>query len=340
MAATVRLTTAEIEALALLALTRGGATAANAAPLARAVAEAECCGIASHGLMYLPTYVEHLGCGKVNGRAEPVLEQPKPGVVTVDAATGFAHPAIVLGEGPLIVAARSQGIACLAIKNSYNCGVLGHHTERIARSGVVALGFTNAPASIAPIGGKRPVVGTNPFSLAAPDASGEAVLVIDQSASVVAKSEVMKRARAGEPIPEGWVLDAEGNPTVDAEAGLKGSMAPSGGYKGVGVGLMVELFAAAMTGAELGIDAAPFSGTTGGPPRTGQFFVAIDPGTTSGGNFENRLARLVEAIRAQEGARIPGSRRRAARERAAVEGIAVDAALLARIDAMVNSGDT
>jgi len=333
MAATVRLTTAEIEALALLALTRAGATAANAAPLARAIAEAERDGIASHGLMYLPTYVEHLGCGKVDGRAEPVLAQPKPGVVTVDAATGFAHPAIVLGEGPLIVAARSQGIACLAIHHSYNCGVLGHHTERIAKSGVLALGFTNAPASIAPIGGKRPVVGTNPFSLAAPDGSGEAVLVIDQSASVVAKSEVMKRARAGEPIPEGWVLDAEGNPTVDAEAGLKGSMAPSGGYKGVGVGLMVELFAAAMTGAELGIDAAPFSGTAGGPPRTGQFFIAIDPGASAGGAFEARLSRLVAAIRAQEGARVPGARRWEARQRAAVEGITVSAVLLSQIEA-------
>ena len=334
MAETVSLTTAEIEALALHALTRGGATAANAAPLARAIAEAERDGIASHGLMYLPTYVEHLGCGKVDGLALPALDQPKPGVITVDAATGFAHPAIVLGEGPLIVAARTHGIACLAIRNSYNCGVLGHHTERMATAGLVALGFTNAPASIAPIGGRRPVVGTNPFSLAAPDGNGEAVVVIDQSASVVAKSEVMKRARAGEPIPAGWVLDAEGNPTVDAEAGLKGSMAPSGGYKGVGVGLMVELFAAAMTGATLGIDAAPFSGTAGGPPRTGQFFIAIDPGATSGGVFEERLLRLVDAIRAQEGARVPGTRRRAARERAALEGTLVDAALLARIEGL------
>jgi (2R)-3-sulfolactate dehydrogenase (NADP+) len=334
MAEPVRLTTAEIEALALQALVSGGATAGNAAPLARAIAEAERDGIASHGLMYLPTYVEHLGCGKVDGRAAPLLDQPKPGVITVDAATGFAHPAIVLGEGPLIVAARSQGIACLAIRNSYNCGVLGHHTERMATAGLVVLGFTNAPASIAPIGGRRPVVGTNPFSLAAPSGSGEAVVVIDQSASVVAKSEVMKRARAGEPIPEGWVLDAEGNPTVDAEAGLKGSMAPSGGYKGVGVGLMVELFAAALAGATLGIDAAPFSGTTGGPPRTGQFFIAIDPAAASGGLFDERLLRLVDAIRAQEGARVPGTRRRAARELAAAEGIAVDAVLLARIEGL------
>ncbi len=233
MAEPVRLTTVEIEALALEALVPGGATAANAAPLARAIAEAERDGIASHGLMYLPTYVEHLGCGKVDGRAVPVVDRPKPGVVTVDAATGFAQPAITAGEGPLLEAAMAQGIACLAIRNSYDCGVLGHHTERQALAGVVALGFANAPASIAPVGGRRPVVGTNPFSLAALSGSGEALVVIDQSASVVAKSEVMKRARSGEPIPEGWVLDAQGNPTVDAEAGLKGAV---GWLQGCGCG--------------------------------------------------------------------------------------------------------
>jgi (2R)-3-sulfolactate dehydrogenase (NADP+) len=334
MADTVRLTPGEIEALAQAALTAGGATATNAAPLARAVAAAERDGIASHGLMYLPTYVEHLGCGKVDGRAEPVVARPKPGVVTVDAATGFAHPAIAAGEGPLLEAAREQGVACLAIRRSYNCGVLGHHAERMAAAGPLVLGFTNAPASIAPVGGQRPVVGTNPFALAAPDGAGGVRLVVDQSASVVAKSEVMKRVRAGEPIPEGWVLDAEGRPTTDGEAGLKGSMAPAGGHKGVGVGLMVELFAAAMTGAELGIDAAPFSGTRGGPPQTGQFFLAVVPDATSGGAFAARLARLVETIEAQPGARVPGRRRLTARAEADARGVAVDAALLRRIEAL------
>ncbi len=296
--------------------------------------QAERDGIPSHGLMYLPVYVEHLGCGKVDGRAVPAVTSPRPGTVRVDAATGFAHPAIAAGMGALLDAARSLGIGCLAVRNSYNCGVLGHHAERIAAAGMLGLCFTNAPASIAPVGGTKPIIGTNPFALAAPGADGSAVLVIDQSASVVAKSEVIKRARAGKAIPEGWVLDPQGNPTTDAELGLKGSMVPSGGYKGVGIGLMVELFAAAMAGAELGIDAAPFSGTSGGPPRTGQFFIAVDPGATSGGRFAPQLDRLVAAIQDQPGARLPGHRRLAARQVSMAQGVDVDSALLARIAAL------
>lgn len=338
MSQTTHMTLQEVENLAMHVLVEVGTRADNAQPLAHAIMEAERDGIASHGLMYLPTYAEHVRCGKVDGQAVPAVEAPRPGLVTVDAGTGFAHPAIAAGLPGLIAAARANGVAAMAVRNSYNCGVLGHHAERIAREGLTALCFTNAPASIAPVGGTRPVVGTNPFALAAPDGMGGAALLIDQSASVVAKSEVMKRARAGEAIPEGWVLDADGHPTTDPEAGLKGTMAPSGGYKGVGVGLMVEIFAAAMTGATLGIDASPFSGTAGGPPRTGQFFIAFDPAPSAQGAFPDRLSRLVAAIAAQPDARVPGSKRHTARTRSGVAGVEVDSALLQRIRALIPAG--
>ena len=84
-------------------------------------------------------------------------------------------------------------------------------------------------------------------------------------------------AQAGKAIPEGWALDPSGNPTTDPDEALKGSMAPVGGYKGFGTGLMVELMAAVLAGATLGLDASPFAGTAGGPPNTGQFFIALSP---------------------------------------------------------------
>ena len=325
------LTLDRIEALALSVLTAAGASPLQAAPLAAAIAQAEADGIPSHGLMYLPVYAEHLTCGKVDGQAVPVLARPRPGTVTVDAKSGFAHPAIARGLPLLIAAARENGIACLAVRNSYNCGVLGHHAEALAQAGLVALCFTNAPASIAPAGGTRPVVGTNPVALALPDGAGGARIVIDQSASVVAKSELVKRAKAGSPIPEGWALDAAGQPTTDPAEGLKGTMVPAGGAKGVGLGLIVESFAALLAGATLGIDAAPFSGTAGGPPRTGQFLIAVDPGATAGAGFAPALDRLAAAIESQEGARLPGSRRSLAREQAKRRGVDVDDAILSRI---------
>ncbi len=328
-----RLTLAEVEATALRALKAAGATGRQAEPLARAVAAAERDGIASHGLAYVPIYCEHLQCGKVVGSAEPALSQPRPGAVVVDAGSGFAHPAIEAGLAALLPAARALGCAGLAVRNSYNCGVLGYHVERIAAEGLLGLGFTNAPASIAPAGGKTPVIGTNPFALAVPDGEGGTALVIDQSASVVAKSEIMVRAREGQPIPEHWAFDSEGRPTDDPAAALKGSMAPSGGHKGFGAGLMTELFAAALAGATLGKDASPFSGPAGGPPRTGQFFLAVDPEGFSGGLFAERRDALLAAIAGQEGARLPGARRLANRDRFAAEGVSVRSDLLERIAA-------
>jgi (2R)-3-sulfolactate dehydrogenase (NADP+) len=317
------MTPREIEALAAQALRRNGASDAQAASLAAAIAAAERDGIKSHGLMYLPTYCEHLTCGKVLGQAAPVLSHAAPASLVVDAGSGFAHAAIDLGLPALIAAARTQGVASLGIRNSYNCGVLGYHTERLAGAGLVALGFTNAPASIAPWGARKPVLGTNPWSLAVPDGNGGARFVIDQSASVVAKSEVMKRARAGEPIPEGWALDAEGRATTDPAQALKGTMAPAGGYKGVGAALMVEVFAACLAGANPGIAASPFSGTAGGPPRTGQFFIAVAPGPSSGGAFADRLEMVVAAFGAETDGRLPGGKRRAARARSERDGVDV-----------------
>ncbi len=105
--------------------------------------------------------------------------------------------------------------------------------------------------------------------------------MLDQSASVVAKSEITLHANEGKPIPEGWAFDADGNPTTDAATALKGQYGPGWRLQGFGSGLMVELFAAALAGATLGKDASPFAGTAGGPPRTGQFFFAVDPGAFS-----------------------------------------------------------
>ena len=327
------LTLEEVEALAGQALARAGAAAGQAAAVARSTRLAERDGIRSHGLMYIPVYAEHLRCGKVRGDAVPEVARPRPGVVRVDAANGFAHGAIDAGWQAFEAAIRAQGVAALALHRSYNCGVLGHHAERLAAAGLVGLCTTNAPASIAPVGGARPVIGTNPFALAVPDGAGGALLVIDQSASAIAKSEIILRARGGEPIDAGWALDADGNPTEDAEAALAGSMLPAGGHKGFGAGLMVEILAAALAGGNLGIEASPFSGPKGGPPGTGQLFVGFDPEAFAGAGFGAAMARLAQAIVEQEGARLPGARRAANRARIEAEGVRVDAALMDRIEA-------
>ena len=323
----------EIETLAARALRGAGAGEMQAASVARSTRRAEADGIRSHGLMYVPIYAEHVAGGKVVGDAEPTVERPRPGAVAVDAAHGFAHPAIDAGWDAFTAAARENGVAAMTVRRSYNCGVLGHHAERLAEEGLLGLCFTHAPASIAPTGGSRPVVGTNPFALAVPGADGDVLFVIDQSASAVAKSEIILRSKTGEPIEEGWALDADGKPTTDAAAALNGTMVPAGGTKGFNVGLTVEVLASCLAGAVLSTEASPFSGPVGGPPATGQCFLAFDPEAFAGAAFREQIAKLAAAIEDQDGARLPGSRKRANRERIAREGVEVDAALRERIEA-------
>ena len=324
---------AAVEHLCLRALMAAGALEENAAAVARSTMLAERDGIRSHGLLYVPIYAEHVRCGKVDGQAKPVVSQPRPGAVTVDAATGFAHPAIDAGWERFIAAARQNGVAAMTVFNSYNCGVLGHHAERIAEAGLLGLCTTHAPASIAPPGGARAVIGTNPFALGVPDGAGRAALVLDQSASVVAKSEILLRARENRPIEPGWAIDAEGRPTLDAAEALKGAMLPAAGHKGFGAGLLVEILASCLSGAALSKDASPFSGTAGGPPRTGQCFIAFDPSAFSDG-FGQQVENLVAAIAGQEGTHVPGTRRKAARARTERDGVTVDATLIERIEAL------
>jgi (2R)-3-sulfolactate dehydrogenase (NADP+) len=319
----------EIERLAFAALTRCGTLESNARPVARSVAAAEAQGLASHGLLRLSAYCDHVASGKVDGKAKPVLHERRIGALVVDAATGFAHPAIDLGFPLLVQAARANGVALLCITNSYNCGVVGDHVGRLASEGLVALAFVNAPASIAPWGGAKALFGTNPIAFAAPREGSEPI-VLDQSSSVVARGEIMLRAKSGEPIPAGWALDAEGNSTCDASAALKGSLMPAGGYKGAGQAMMIEILAAGLTGANFGFQASSFASNEGGAPRTGQTFLAIDP-EAFGEGFAARIGALLAAIKAEPEVRLPGERRLSAHARALKDGVKVASATMADV---------
>jgi (2R)-3-sulfolactate dehydrogenase (NADP+) len=288
-------------------LIKSGCSKNNLQGIIDGIIDAEISGIKSHGFHYLPIYCQHLKIGKINGNSEPVLDKLSGSAIKINADNGFAHSAINLGLTSLFQNAMDHGICCMSVFNSYNCGVLGYHTKRIAEKGLIGIGFTNAPASIAPIGGIKAVIGTNPFSIAVP-LEGQAAIIIDQSASVVAKSEISVRAKTGESIPEGWAFDSEGKTTTNAQEALKGTMAPSGGYKGFGTGLLVEILTACLAGGNLGTEASSFAGEDGGPPATGQFFIAINP-TKFNSEFKTSLLTLMNTITDQEGARLPGAKR-------------------------------
>jgi (2R)-3-sulfolactate dehydrogenase (NADP+) len=303
--------------------------------LADGIIDTELSGLAGHGFYWLQFYCSHVKSGKVDGKAKAVVRKLSPVAFRADARHGFAHPAIEKGFAKLIPAARKFGIAGLAVHNSYNAATLGFHTTYLARNGLVAFGFTNSTPAIAPVGGKTPVIGTNPLSFAVPGPNKKIAFVIDQSSSAVAWTRIKRAAEEGKAIPLGWALDRSGQPTTDPRQGLEGSMAPTGGYKGFGQGLIVETMCAAMSGALLGTQMGSFTADDGKPIDCGQFFIALDPKTFSGGLFDKQVKRLTASILAQEGARLPNSRREANKKRLAKEGLALSRDLFDTINSYV-----
>ena len=212
----------------------------------------------------------------------------------------------------------------MAIHNSYNAATLGFHTGYLAKQGLLAFGFTNAMPAIAPVGGRKPVLGTNPLSFAVPGRKGKAAFIIDQSSSAVTYTAMRLAAEEGTPIPLGWALDADGQPTTDAKKGLAGSIAPSGGYKGFSMGLLVEVMCAALAGALRGPEMGSFTEQDGRMVGCGQFFIAIAPEQFSGGAFSRQINALMKSITSQDGARLPNARRVESARRLSKEGIPID----------------
>ncbi|MEL6887683.1 MAG: Ldh family oxidoreductase [Pseudomonadota bacterium] len=306
--ATIPLT--EIERVVQAALIRHGAAGFAATEVARAVARAEAFGNRICGLYYLESYCKQLQTGRVMGDVTPEISTPRPGTVVVDAGFGFAQPAFAYGLAPAVDAARRFGVASLAITHAHTCTSLGYFTEMIADEGLIAVGFTNASPIVAPPGGKTRVIGTNPIAFSVPDGSGGLALHMDQSTSAVALGKITMAKAAGEAIPLGWAVDADGNPTTDPEAALAGALVSSGGYKGWGFGLMAEIFAAALTGGMLSHQVKPLKAPDGPPHDLGQYYLLIDPGVSD--VFDSRMADLANAVAADAGARMPGQGRTAA----------------------------
>lgn len=333
----MRLSLQEAEALARAALAAAGASAEMAAATARALVAAEAAGQAGHGLSRVPQYAAFLRNGRADGAATPRIVNERGGAVLVDARHGLAYPALALAEREAAWRARAHGVAFAGVTNSHHSGAMGLPVARLAGQGLVALAFTNSPAAMPVPGGRRPLMGTNPVAAAFPRRDAPP-LVIDMALSEVARGRIMVAAREGRPIPQGWALDAEGRPTTDAQAALSGAMLAMGGTKGALLAMVVELLCCALTGAAFGFEADSFFEDEGNRPRLGQAILAVDPGALGGADvFAARLEAFVAAMAAEDGVRLPGSRRQANAARSAEQGLDMPEALHARLTALAAS---
>ena len=301
----------EIKAVSKAALVAHGAADWVAAEVARATARSEQVGNVICGLYYLESYCLALDSGRVKGGAEPDVMRPRPGVVLADAREGFAQPAFMRGLPLALEAAAEQGVASFGVANSHTCTSLGYFTETIAKAGFVAMGFTCASPVVAPPGSAGRVIGTNPIAFSVPDGAGGLAIHFDAATSNVALGAITRAKAAGEAIPEGWAVDADGASTTDPAAALGGALTSLGGAKGFGFGLMAEVLASGMTGSVNSLDVAGLKLPDGPPHRLGQYYLILDPGVSPA--FGDRVGRVSAAVEVQPGARMPGTRRGAAR---------------------------
>lgn len=339
MSDTVTFTCDELEQLMFAAMVNAKTSEKNARLVVKALLAAEIDGRKGHGFSRIPSYSGQAISGKVDGMVEPEIMKDLPGALMIDVKNGFFYPAIDLAFEHLPSKTRNNGIAAVGFHNSHHCGVLGHHVEKIAQQGLIAIVMGNTPQAMAPWGGTRPIYGTQPLAFASPR-QNELPLVMDMALSQVARGNIMTAKQQGKPIPEGWATDAKGNPTTDPEVALsEGILMPAGGIKGAALGLMVEILSAPLTGSALSTEASSFFTTDGDPPSVGQFLIAIDPEAFAGrDHFMSRVEVIMESITSQEGARLPGGRREALREKATMEGLTVPANLVEEVREIAGQG--
>jgi len=323
----------ELTKLAARALKRAGASRSMADATTAALVAAEMEGLSGHGLSRVAQYCEHLRQGRADGKARPKIVRKKGATCLIDAGGGLAFLAAALAVKETIKRARRYGIAFAGVTNSHHFGAAAYHLAPVARAGLIGLAFTNSPAAINAWGGKKAFFGTNPIAAIFPRRDADPV-VVDLSLTEVVRGKIMLYAKEGKPIPLGWAVDKDGNPTTDARAALTGSLTAIGGVKGTMLALVVELLSVALTGAAFSYENDSYF-EPGNKPRIGHAILAIDPDALAGTQaYYARLEALIHALLAADGVRLPGTRRVRAAAQARAGGIEVSEALQRELQAL------
>lgn len=322
----------EVKALCVEVLSKTGLSAATADCIARTITAAERDACASHGVYRLPGCVLTINSPRFNKAAKPSLIDVTPGFIRADADFGYSAPAFEAAIPLLARKAKAQGVAILAINNCFHFSALWPEIEQLTDLGLAAIAVTPSHGWVAPAGGKRGLLGTNPIAFGWPR-PGAHPYVFDFATSAVARGDLSLHDMAGKPIPEGWGLDAQGQPTTSAREALDGAMLTFGGHKGSALSTMIELLAGPLIGDMTSVQSLDFDAGAAAAPCHGELIVAFDPKVLAGENWKAGVDGAEALLNAfgQQGARLPSERRYAARNRSLSEGVRIPRPLFDRI---------
>lgn len=212
--------------------------------------EADLAGITTHGVDRLPAYLDRIKLGVTKVPTKLTVLKENSASTFLDANDGLGQVASFKSAKLAMEKAKQNGVGAVVVKNSGHFGRAGHFTEQIAKEGLIGFCCTNASPRLAPWGGRKKLLGNNPWSFAFPKGKKAPRVVFDIANSVVAAGKVREAAHKNEKIPQNWALTAEGRPTIDPEEALKGILLPMAGHKGYGISLWVALLTGALSGSE------------------------------------------------------------------------------------------
>ena len=297
-----------LERFTAAALVRVGLPAADADCVAGLMAEADLQGSDGHGIIRLPQYVQRIEAGGINVRPDIRMVEERAAMAVVDGDNGMGHLVVSQAVRIAIEKARNAGVAWVGTRHSNHAGPASLYARMPVAHDMIGLYFAVGNANhLPPWGGMEMLLSTNPIAAGIP-AGEEPAVVLDMATTVAAYGKVKAKAKRGEPMPEGWMIDREGRPLTDPRRAHEGFLMPIGGHKGYGLALIVGLLAGTLQGAAMGRDVVDFNADHVTPTNTGQAILVIDLAAFGGaGPFKSAVDALVRDIRNSE--RLPGVER-------------------------------
>lgn len=292
-------------------LQTAGVPPQDAGHTARLLVRSDQRGYGTHGLARLTSYIERLGDNSFNAR--PDFDLQRNGAAwTVDADGALGQ---VVGMHVLDAARpylQNEPLLWVTVHHTGHLGALGILALEAAEAGLICLMGQRTPPLLGLPGFHRRAIGHNPFAFAAPAGPGRAPLVFDMACSVAARGHILLAAREGKPVPAEWTLDRQGAPTTDAEAAAAGMLQPAGGYKGMGLAMMIECMAAALGAKPDAATSTAMQLAAGGAvSRESAFFLFLNPAVAGDGEaFTSYMRHWIDYyLESGDGeARVPGQR--------------------------------
>ncbi|TVR57839.1 MAG: Ldh family oxidoreductase [Spirochaetaceae bacterium] len=274
-----------------------GVSAADAQVVTDNLVYAELRGHASHGIVRLPVHAKRLVAGVVDPAGRPETATATMAVGVVDGKNALGPVAGTYAVDRAIEAAERYGVGVFVARNSNHFGPAAFYSEIASERGLIGVAASNAPPNMAPWGGKDRFLGTNPFSVAVP-AGRLGSIVLDMASSLVARGKIILAAQKGDPIPVGWALDPEGNPTTDAAQALLGAVLPFGGPKGSAISLLIDVFSGVLSGAAYGRHLNTLENVSA-IQNLGHFFIVLRiDAFIAEDEFRERVDDLIEQLKA------------------------------------------